>query len=286
MIAIELWRRLSAEFVGTAALVTAVVGSGVMASRLSPLDAGLQLLECSTTVALALATLVLVLGPISGAHLNPVVSLADWFLGRGTRVGLAGGDLAWYVIAQVSGSVCGSVLANLMFGLPAVQLSATDRLAKNLWLGEVVATAGLILLVFALARAGRAAAMPAAVGAYIGSACWFTSSTSFANPAVTVGRVFTDTSSGIAAGSVAAFVGAQCIGMAIGIALLRALYPVTAQTAGRVLADAVAGQEECGRGCGAGRGRSRSRRLHGATLGAAHGWTPPHRPGRGAPQRP
>jgi arsenate reductase len=218
-------RRLLAEFAGTALLVTAVVGSGVMARTLSPGDVGLQLLENSIATALALGALILTFGPVSGAHLNPVVSAADWFLGRRTRTGLTVTDLAGYAAAQVLGAIGGSVLANLMFALPAVTWSHKDRAAGHLWLGEVVATTGLILLIFALARTGRAPVAPAAVGAYIGAAYWFTSSTSFANPAVTIGRAFTDTFAGIAPGSVPGFLVAQVVGLVVGAGLLLVLYP-------------------------------------------------------------
>jgi glycerol uptake facilitator-like aquaporin len=214
-----------AEFTGTAFLVTAVVGSGVMAATLSPQDVGLQLLENSVATAFALGALILTFGPVSGAHFNPVVSAADWFLGRRTGTGLTATELAAYVVAQTAGAVAGSILANLMFDLDAVTWSQKDRSASHLWLGEIVATAGLLLLIFALARSGRTSAAPAAVGAYIGAAYWFTSSTSFANPAVTIGRAFTDTFAGIAPGSVPGFVAAQLIGLAAGVALLLVLYP-------------------------------------------------------------
>ncbi|MCI4061136.1 aquaporin family protein [Micromonospora sp. R77] len=229
------WRRLLAEFTGTALLVTAVVGSGIMASTLSPGDVGLQLLENSTATAFALGALILIFGPVSGAHFNPVVSAADWFLGRRAGTGLTGRDLGGYVVAQVAGAISGSVLANLMFDLAAVDLSGSDRTGSHLWLGEVVATAGLILLIFALARSGRAPVAPAAVGAYIGAAYWFTSSTSFANPAVTVGRAFTDTFAGIAPGSVPGFVAAQLVGLAVGTTLLLALYPDAGRAADQVV---------------------------------------------------
>jgi arsenate reductase len=232
-----LWRRLLAELVGTGLLVTTVVGSGVMASRLSPDDVGLQLLENSTATALALGALILTFGPVSGAHFNPVVSAADWFLGRRTGAGLTGTQFAGYTLAQVLGAIAGSILANLMFALPAVDWSSKHRSAGHLWLGEVVATAGLILLVFALARSGRAAVAPAAVGAYIGAAYWFTSSTSFANPAVTIGRAFTDTFAGIAPTSVSGFVLAQVTGLIIGVGLLLALYPHVGEAADRVVVD-------------------------------------------------
>jgi arsenate reductase len=229
------WRRLLAEFVGTALLVTAVVGSGIMAATLSPQDAGLQLLQNSVSTAFALGALILTFGPVSGAHFNPVVSAADWFLGRRTGTGLTARLLGGYAVSQTLGAIAGSVLANLMFDLAAVDFSGKDRSAGHLWLGEVVATAGLILLIFALARSGRSAVAPAAVAAYIGAAYWFTSSTSFANPAVTIGRAFTDTFAGIAPGSVPGFVVAQIIGLAIGTALLLALYPGVGQAADQVV---------------------------------------------------
>jgi glycerol uptake facilitator-like aquaporin len=225
------WRRLLAEFAGTGLLASAVVGSGVMAATLSPHDAGLQLLENSVATALALGALILIFGPVSGAHFNPVISAADWFLGRRNRTGLAARQLGGYALAQIAGAVAGSVLANLMFALPAVHWSAKHRDGGHLWLGEVVATAGLVLLVFALARAGRTAAAPAAVGAYIGAAYWFTSSTSFANPAVTIGRAFTDTFAGIAPASVPGFLVAQLAGLGCGAGLLLALYPHSGSTA-------------------------------------------------------
>ncbi|NGM13307.1 aquaporin family protein [Verrucosispora sp. CWR15] len=235
---IALWRRLLAEFAGTALLVTAVVGSGIMATDLSPDDVGLQLLQNSIATAFALGVLILMFGPVSGAHFNPVVSAADWLLGRRSGTGLSPRELAGYVAAQVTGAVAGSVLANLMFALSAVTFSGRQRGGGNLWLGEVVATAGLVLLIFALARSGRAVVAPAAVGAYIGAAYWFTSSTSFANPAVTVGRAFTDTFAGIAPGSVPGFVVAQVVGLAVGVGLLAALYPDAGAAADQVVVPA------------------------------------------------
>ncbi|GAA2339469.1 MIP/aquaporin family protein [Dactylosporangium salmoneum] len=229
-----LWRRLLAEFAGTAMLVTAVVGSGIMATRLSD-DIGLQLLENSVATAFALGALILTFGPVSGAHFNPVVSAADWFLGRRTGTGLPARDLGGYVVAQTAGAIAGAVLADLMFKLPAVDFSDKHRTGSDLWLGEVVATAGLLLLIFALARSGRAAVAPAAVGAYIGAAYWFTSSTSFANPAVTIGRAFTDTFAGIAPSSVPGFIVAQIAGLAVGVGLLLALYPSVGSAAGDVI---------------------------------------------------
>jgi hypothetical protein len=154
-----------------------------------------------------------------------VVSAADWLLGRRARTGITGTQLAGYLVAQVAGAISGSVLANLMFALPGVQIASTARSGGHLWLGEITATAGLILLIFALVRTGRTGAAPMAVGAYIGAAYWFTSSTSFANPAVTVGRAFTDTFAGIAPGSVPAFIAAQLAGAALGVVAVAVLYP-------------------------------------------------------------
>lgn len=219
-------RRLLAEFLGTMLLVTAVVGSGIMATNLSPDDIGLQLLQNSTATVFALAVLILILGPISGAHFNPVVTVAAWWTGRREPGALTGADVGTYIVAQTLGAIAGSMLANAMFDV-AQGMSAKDRAQPQLWLGELVATAGLLLLIFALTRTGRGALAAPAVGAYIGAAYWFTSSTSFANPAVTVGRAFTDTFAGIAPASVPAFIGAQIAGALIGVALVAALYPRT-----------------------------------------------------------
>ncbi|HWS37630.1 MAG TPA: aquaporin [Actinoplanes sp.] len=232
---ITLWRRLLAEFLGTALLVTSVVGSGIMAVELSPDDVGLQLLQNSVATAFALGALILTFGPVSGAHFNPVVSAADWFLGRRHGTGLTITDLGGYAAAQTLGAIAGSVLANLMFDLAPVTMSTKDRAAGNLWLGEVVAVVGLLLLIFALVRSGRAPVAPAAVGAYIGAAYWFTSSTSFANPAVTVGRAFTDTFAGIAPASVPGFIVAQLVGLLLGVGLVLALYPHVGENADAVV---------------------------------------------------
>ena len=232
---VAMWRRLLAEFVGTALLVTAVVGSGIMAAALSPHDVGLQLLQNAVATAFALGTLILTFGPVSGAHFNPVVSAADFLLGRRTGTGLNATQLGGYTLAQTGGAIAGSVLANLMFDLAAVEVSTKDRTGAHLLLGEVVATTGLVLLIFALVRSGRAAVAPAAVGAYIGAAYWFTSSTSFANPAVTIGRAFTDTFAGIAPASVPGFIAAQLLGLTVGVALLVALYPGAGKTADQVV---------------------------------------------------
>ncbi|MFD2794503.1 aquaporin [Promicromonospora vindobonensis] len=215
-----LWRRASAELVGTGLLVTVVVGSGIAAQRLSPDDVGLQLLENSLATALGLTILILVFQSVSGAHFNPVVTLADRVLGARVR----GAEIAVYVTAQIVGAVGGAVLAGLMFETPTA-LSATDRAAPGHLLGEVVATAGLVLVIFALVRTGRIALVAPAVGAYIGAAYWFTSSTSFANPAVTIGRIFTDTFAGIAPASTPWYLAAQLLGGALGVGLVLLFFP-------------------------------------------------------------
>ncbi len=221
----NLARRALAEFLGTALLVAIVVGSGIMAQRLSPNDTGLQLLENSTATALGLAAIILIFGPVCGAHFNPVVTLADYVLSRRTATGLDVRTAVLFLPAQIAGGIAGAVLANLMFALPAATASTHTRSAGHLWLGEVVATAGLILLIFSLGRTGRGHLGPAAVGGYIGAAYWFTSSTSFANPAVTIARAFSDTFAGIAPGSVAGFIAAQLLGAGVGVALVAVLYP-------------------------------------------------------------
>ncbi|WP_235781551.1 aquaporin [Sinomonas notoginsengisoli] len=212
-------RRAGAELVGTAFLVVAVVGSGVMASRLSPNDTGLALLENSIATGAALVALIVALQPVS-ASFNPVVTLVERLLGViDTR------SAAALIVAQFAGGLLGTVVANLMFGLDAVTLSAHERTGPGLWLGEVVATVGLLLVVFGTVRSGRADRVAFAVGGYIAAAYWFTSSTSFANPAVTLARTVTDTFAGIAPASVPGFVLAQLIGGALGLLLVRLLYP-------------------------------------------------------------
>ena len=223
-------RRALAEYCGTAFLVAVVVGSGIAAAKLSPDDVGLQLFENAAATAGGLIALILAFGPVSGAHLNPVVSLADSFFG-----GLARRDLPAYVAAQVAGAITGAVIANLMFELDAVSWSTHSRSSGGLWLGEVVATIGLLVVIFGVVRSGRSTAAPFAVGAYIGSAYFFTSSTSFANPAVTIGRAFTNTFAGIKPTSVPAFVAAQLVGAVIAVALIRALYPDIADAADDVV---------------------------------------------------
>jgi glycerol uptake facilitator-like aquaporin len=234
----RLWRRLLAEALGTGLLVTAVVGSGIAAAALSPSDQGLQLLENAAATAAALAVIILLVGPVSGAHLNPVISLVDWWLGRRRGTGPGLGEAGAYAGAQALGGMLGAVLANLMFDLPAVDWSAKVRSGAHLWLAEVVATAGLVAVVFALARSGRAALSAAAVAGYIGSAYFFTSSTSFANPAVTLARALTDTFAGIAPGSVLPFVLAQLAGAAAGTAVVTLLYPDAGAAAGDVVVPA------------------------------------------------
>src|SRR4051812_4013541 len=213
-------RRLLAEFLGTALLVVVVIGSGIMAQELSPGNVGLQLLENSTATVFGLGVLIAVLGPISGAHLNPVVTLAEWWSHRRRSVP----EVAGYVMGQVAGGIAGTVLANLMFAKPAVFWSAHDRSAAHLLLGEVVATAGLILVIFSLIRADRLSVTPFVVPSYIGAACWFTSSACFANPAVTIARAFSDTFTGIAPASVPGFLAAQLIGGVVGLTLVNGLY--------------------------------------------------------------
>jgi len=227
----RLHRRLVAELLGTALLVTVVVGSGIAAQRLSPHDHGLQLLENSTATVFGLTVLILMFGPISGAHFNPVVSAADWFLGRRHGTGLSGREALTYSGAQVAGAILGAELANLMYQVPVDRLATTDRAGGHLLLGEVVATAGLIALIFILARTGRGALAAPAVGIYIGAAYWFTSSTSFANPAVTIGRVFSDTFAGIVPSSVPGFVVAQLVGAVIAVCLVRYFFPSIADIA-------------------------------------------------------
>jgi glycerol uptake facilitator-like aquaporin len=219
----SLSRRLFAEFLGTAMLVTTVVGSGIAAERLSPEDVGLQLLENSLATTLGLAVLITVLAPVSGAHFNPVVSLADWYLGRHHRHGPTLGAVAGYIGGQLAGGIAGAVLANLMFEVPTT-LSDKARDGTGIFVAEIVATAGLVAVIFSLVRAGRSSWAGPAVGAYIGAAYWFTSSTSFANPAVTLGRVFSDTFAGIAPASVLPFILAQSLGAVAGTAVVIVLF--------------------------------------------------------------
>ena len=215
-----LTRQALAEFIGTALLLIAVIGSGIAAQTLSPNDTGLELLENALATGAALVAIILAVGPISGAHLNPIVSAADAIFG-----GLRPRELVTYAVAQFAGGAVGVIIANVMFALPAVSVSTRVRSSPGLWLGEVVATFGLLLVIFGVVRGGRAAAAPFAVGAYISGAYFFTSSTSFANPAVTVARTLSDTFAGIAPASVAPFVVAQIVGAALACATIRFLWP-------------------------------------------------------------
>lgn len=218
-----LWRRLLAELLGTGLLVMIVVGSGIAAQRLST-DTGLQLLENGIATALGLGVLILLLAPVSGAHFNPVVSLANALLGRRSGTGLPLRDLGVYLPAQIMGGFGGAILANAMFATPSA-ISSTDRATPATFLAEIVATAGLVLLITGLTHAGRSVpVIAAAVGSYIGAAYWFTSSTAFANPAVTIGRIFTDTFTGISPASALPFLAAQLVGAAIAIVLAPVLF--------------------------------------------------------------
>jgi glycerol uptake facilitator-like aquaporin len=214
-----LLRKAAAELIGTAFLVAAVIGSGIAASQLSPDDVGLQLLENCLITGAALVALILALQPVSAAF-NPVVTLIERALGLVTTT-----DAAALILAQFVGGFTGAVAANLMFDLNAVSISGHERTGANLWLAEVVATLGLALVIFGSLRAGRTDTIAYAVGGYITAAYWFTSSTSFANPAVTVARIFSDTFAGIAPGSVVMFVLMQVIGGTLALAAVRLLYP-------------------------------------------------------------
>ncbi|HTV10856.1 MAG TPA: MIP/aquaporin family protein [Acidimicrobiales bacterium] len=226
-----LWRRLLAELLGSAFLGAVVIGSGIAAQQLSPGAVGLELLENAAATAAGLYVIILMFGPVSGAHFNPVVSFVD----------AAFGGLSWrqawaYLPAQVAGCTGGAIVANLMFSEEWVSISAHHRATPAHFLSEVAATMGLVLVIFALARSGRGHAAPAAVGAYIGAAYLFTSSTSFANPAITVGRMFSNTFAGIAPSSVPAFIGAELIGGAVAFVAIKALYPaVTPSEAAEVI---------------------------------------------------
>ncbi|HZO05854.1 MAG TPA: MIP/aquaporin family protein [Solirubrobacterales bacterium] len=217
---IPLPRRLFAEFLGSAFLAATVIGSGIAAAELSPGDTGLQLLENAAATATGLFTFILMFGPISGAHFNPVVSLVD----------AAFGGLRWrhafaYIPAQILGCITGAVAANVMFDLSAISISTTHRASPPHLFAEVIATLGLLLIIFALARSRRGSLAPAAVGAYIGAAYFFTSSTSFANPAIDIGRMFSDTFAGIAPASVPSYIAVQLVGGVVAFFVIRILYP-------------------------------------------------------------
>jgi glycerol uptake facilitator-like aquaporin len=219
-----LWRRLLAEFLGSAFLAAVVIGSGDRRPAAVPGQTGLELLENAAATAAGLFASILMFGPVSGGHFNPVVSFVDAVFG-----GLSWRDAA-YLPAQVAGCIAGAVAANLMFALPAVTISTKHRASPAHFLSEAIATLGLLLVIFALARSGRSRSAPAAVGAYIGAAYFFTSSTSFANPAITIGRMFSDTFAGIAPSSVPSFIGAQIAGGALAVVVIKALYPAITPT--------------------------------------------------------
>jgi glycerol uptake facilitator-like aquaporin len=226
----RLWRRLLAEFLGSAFLAAVVIGSGIAAQRLSPGQTGLELFENAAATAAGLFAIILMFGPVSGGHFNPVVSFVDAAFG-----GLRWREAAAYLPAQVAGCITGAVAANLMFALPAVTISAKHRASPAHFLSEVIATLGLMLVIFALARSGRSRTTPAAVGAYIGAAYFFTSSASFANPAITIGRMLSDTFAGIAPSSAPAFIGAQVVGGILAVGVIKVLYPgITAAEAADV----------------------------------------------------
>jgi arsenate reductase len=227
----DLARRLLAELLGSAFLAAVVIGSGIAAHQLSPNDVGLQLFENAAATAAGLFTIILMFGPVSGGHFNPVVSLVDASFG-----GLRWRDALAYAPAQTGGCILGAIAANAMFAEAAVSISTKHRASPSHLLAEVIATLGLLLVIFSLARTRRGATAPAAVGAYIGAAYFFTSSTSFANPAIDIGRMFSNTFAGIAPASVPGFMIAQLVGGAVGIGVLRLLYPdVTSDQAAEVV---------------------------------------------------
>jgi arsenate reductase len=215
-----LWRRLIAEFLGSALLAAIVIGSGIAAQTLSPGAIGVELLENAVVTAAGLFAIILMFGPISGGHFNPVVSFVDAAFG-----GLRWRDAGAYLPVQVIGCIAGAILANAMFASAAISISTKHRASGPHWISEVVATAGLVLVIFALARSERSHLAPAAVGVYIGAAYFFTSSTSFANPAITVGRIFSNSFAGIAPSSAPSFISAQLVGGVLAIALIKVLYP-------------------------------------------------------------
>jgi glycerol uptake facilitator-like aquaporin len=226
-----LWRRLLAEFVGSAFLAALVIGSGIAAQQLSAGSMGLELFENAAATGAGLVAIILMFGAISGGHFNPVVSFVDAAFG-----GVSWRDAAAYLPAQVSGCVLGAVVANVMFSRAAFELSSKHRASPPHFLSEIVATLGLVLVIFALARSGRSRAAPAAVGAYIGAAYFFTSSTSFANPAITLGRMFSNTFAGIAPSSTPSFIAAQVVGGVLAVGLILVLYPrLTPEQAGEIL---------------------------------------------------
>jgi arsenate reductase len=228
---VHIWRRLLAEFLGSAFLSAVVIGSGIAAQQLSPGNTGLQLFENAAATAAGLFAIILMFGPVSGGHFNPVVSFVD-----AAFRGLSWRDAVAYLPAQVLGCIVGAIIANAMFSKAAIEISTKHRASPEHFLSEVVATLGLLLVIFALARSGRSRSAPAAVGAYIGAAYFFTSSTSFANPAITVGRMFSNTFAGIAPSSVPSFIGAQIVGALVALVVIMVLYPnMTPSQAGDIV---------------------------------------------------
>jgi glycerol uptake facilitator-like aquaporin len=215
-----LWRPLLAEWMGSAFLAAIVVGSGIAAEQLSPGNIGLELLENAAATAAGLYAIIVTFGPVSGAHFNPVVSFVDAAFG-----GLRWRTAAAYLPAQVAGCVTGAVAANVMYGHAVVSISTHHRVTGGHLLSEVIATLGLLLVIFALTRTRRGASAAGAVGAYVGAAYFFTSSASFANPAITIGRIFSDSFAGIAPASAPAYVVAQAVGGLVAVAAIKALYP-------------------------------------------------------------
>jgi len=226
------WRRVTGEFLGTLFLGALVIGSGIAAQRLSPGNPGLELLENAAATGAGLYAVIVMIGPVSGAHLNPVVSLVDAAFG-----GIRWRMVCAYIPAQVTGCFVGAVIANMMFGDGAVALSSQSRASVGHFLSEIVATLGLLLVIFSLARIGQSRRAPSAIGAYIGAAYFFTSSTSFANPAITIGRMFSNTFSGIAPTSVPSYVRAQLIGGLLAVGVIKALFTtITRDQAANIIA--------------------------------------------------
>ncbi len=224
-------RRLLAELLGSAFLAALVIGSGIAAQQLSPHDIGLQLLENAAATGAGLYTIIQMFGPVSGGHFNPVLSFLDAGFG-----GISWRDMIAYLPAQIAGCVLGALAANGMFAKAAISISTHHRASPAHLLAEIIATLGLLLVIFSLARSRRGASAPAAVGAYIGAAYFFTSSTSFANPAISIGRTFSNTFAGIAPASVPGFVIAQALGGGLALLAIRTLYPnVTSADAATVV---------------------------------------------------
>lgn len=217
---VKLWRRLVAELLGSAFLAAIVIGSGIVAQQLSPGNVGLELLENALATGAGLFAIILIFASVSGAHFNPVVSLVDAAFG-----GISWADACAYIPAQIGGCILGAIGANVMFSLSIVTLSTHHRASGPHLFSEVMATVGLLLVIFSLARSGRSSITPAAVGAYITAAYFFCSSTSFANPAITIGRMFSNTFAGIAPSSVLPFIGAQLLGALAAFILVRILFP-------------------------------------------------------------